>query len=109
MDEQMKPTPVNYGVKNNKFYFVDNGMFVITTPNGQQNKICMFCEKITAIGRKYADDNTTVLDLPKAIYIKSDQEKYIGSKRIEYWHYLFNLGIWKHLEKDNEVTFMKRP
>jgi len=108
MEEQMKITPINYGVKNEKFYFVDSGYFVFITPNGQQNKVCMFCDKITNIGRKYADDNTTILSFPVVGYEKSDQEKYISNKRTEYWHYLFNLGIWKYLEKDNEITFMKR-
>ena len=109
MEEYMKPMSINIDVKNEHFFFVDSGMFVFIKPAGQQNKICMFCDKITDIGRKYADSNTTILSFPAAGYEKTDQEKYISHKRIEYWHCLFNLGIWKYLKKNNEVTFMQEP
>jgi len=107
---QMEYKSVNHGIKNGKFFFTDDGIFILITLDGQRNEVCIFCNKINAIGRKYADGNMTILDLPiKGLGIKSDQEKYIGRQKTEYWQHLFNLGVWKYLEKDNEVTYMKRP
>jgi len=102
--EQMPLINIKEDIKNREFYFYNN-LFILITPEGQKNQICVFDDKITDKAREYADKNT-----PQIRCLLKTKRIYVNKTRIDYWTTLFNLQIWSYLEKnDNVVKYMEKP
>ena len=99
----LETVEIKEDIKNREFFFYDN-TFIIITPEGQKNQVCVFDDKITDEAREYANRC-----IPPVAYKTDKQKKYLSKVRRDYWLVLFNLSVWKYLENNNKVEYMKNP
>ncbi len=100
----MEFTAIAHDIKDKTFILTNNYTFILCSDEGEQNKYCMFDDKMTDLARDFADHN-----VQSDISGTKEQRAYFQTEKTAYWSKLFHMYIWQHLARHNKVETMFAP